>query len=268
MTSAVHHAPAVPKPAPAPGPVALPTPARVQPAGTAAIPLNRTTIVLDPAHGGVDGGSRITDSLQEKDVDLQFAFKLRSLLAARGFNVVLTRDNDSATPPDAAASLSLDDRAGTANHLHPVACLLIHSTGAGKGVHLYSSELTPAALQPTIVPWLTAQAAWVSASRALQKQLGTAISRAEVPLVLNRASVRPLDSFACPALVLELAPEGSDKASVNDSGYQNTVANALASALIFWQNQAQPPDRQLPAPPAASTSGTSSAPVPAGEAQP
>lgn len=223
------------------------------------MPFNRTTIVLDPAHGGVDGGSRIADALQEKDVDLAFAFKLRSLLSARGFKVVLTRDNDTATVSEASAPLGLDDRAGTANHLHPVACLLVHSTGSGKGVHLYSSELAPVEVEPAVVPWLTAQAPWVNSSRALQKQLGTALTRAEIPLVMSRASARPLDSLACPALVVELAPQSGDKNTVNDSGYQNRIANALASALVFWQTQAQPPDRLLPAPASSSASAARTA---------
>ncbi len=247
-------APQTPKPKPASKPTTRPSatpPAALvpsRPAGTASVPFSRTTIVLDPSHGGVDGGSRISDSLQEKDVDLAFANRLRSLLQARGFNVQLTRDNDSAAPADAATPLKLDDRAGIANHLHPVACLLLHATGSGKGVHLYSSELAPVPLQPALVPWLTAQASWVNSSRALQKQLGIAIGRAEVPLVLSRASIRPLDSLTCPALVLELAPNTGDKESVSDAGYQQKVATAIASAMIFWQNQAQPPDRVVPIP--------------------
>lgn len=225
------------------------------------MPLNRTTVVLDAAHGGIDGGSRISDTLQEKDVNLAFALKLRALLTARGFNVFLTRETDAAAPPDSATPLTLDDRAGLANHLHPVACLLLHATGSGKGVHLYSSELPPLPLQPTVVPWLAAQASWVEASRALQRQLGIALNRANTPLVLSRASIRPLDSLACPALVLELAPTGSDRESVNDSSYQQRVANAIASAMVFWQGQVQPPSRQLPAPLLSAASPSPAAPT-------
>jgi N-acetylmuramoyl-L-alanine amidase len=216
------------------------------------IPLNRTVIVLDPAHGGVDSGSRITDKILEKDVDLSFAFKLRTLLAARGFSVVMTRDNDTASQPGSPGTpLSLDDRAGIANHAHPVACLLLHATAAGNGVHLYSSELDPTPGEPPSNPWLTAQAAWVNQSQHLQKLLASALTRASIPLVQSRASVRPVDSLTCPALVIELATDGGDADSLADDTYQQRVAEAIASALIFWKTQAQPPDRltldQLPA---------------------
>jgi len=42
---------------------------------------------------------------------------------------------------------------------------------------------------------------------------------------------------------VELAPEGDDRASINDSDYQQRVAEAIAGALIFWSRQVQPPLR-------------------------
>lgn len=209
-------------------------------------PFNRTTILLDPAHGGADSGSRISDTLLEKDITLALAFKLRSLLTARGFTVVMTRDSDAATQADTPTPLTLDDRAGIANRAHPVACLLLHATAAGKGVHLYRSELDPIPYELNGTSWLTAQAAWVTQSQKLQTRLGMALTRARVPLVLSRASVRPVDSFSCPALVVELAPKGSDNSTLTDDRYHQQVAQAIAAALVFWENQAQPPQRLPP----------------------
>ena len=242
-----------------PAPTATPAPPKKVPAVVAPpslaapppIPLNRTVIVLDPAHGGVDSGSRLSDNLLEKDVDLSFAYKLRSLLTARGFNVILTRDSDAAQQPGSpGTALSLDDRAGIANHAHAVACLLLHSTAAGNGVHLYSSELEPTAGVASSVPWLNAQAAWVTQSQRMQKQLASALTRAGLPLVSSRASVRPVDSLACPALVVELSRDGDDDASLNDTDYQQRVATAIAGALVFWRDRAMPPERLLPDTPA------------------
>jgi N-acetylmuramoyl-L-alanine amidase len=230
-------APAPPAPAAVAKPVA-PTPPPTPPT----IPFNRGIVFLDPAHGAVDSGSRISDSLLEKDVTLSLAFKLRSLLAARGFSVSITRDSDAATEPNSPTPLTLDDRAGLANHAHPVACLLLHATASGSGVHLYSSELDPTPDQPTANPWLTAQAPWVTQSQRLEKNLGQALTRASIPLVMSRASIRPVDSLTCPALVIELAPNGSDATTVNDADYQQRVAEAIATSLVLWKSQAQPPD--------------------------
>ncbi len=239
-----------------PPPPTLPAPPSLQPGV-----MNRQTIVLDPAHGGLDGGSRIGDTLLEKDITLALAFKLRSLLTARGFTVIMTRDTDVPTTPNAQGSaLTLDDRAGIANHARASACLLLHATGAGNGVHLYHSDLDPAPYEAAPLPWLTAQAAWESESAHLERQLGAALHRAAVPSVLSSASVRPVDSLTCPALIVELAPEGDDPASIQDADYQQRVAEALAAALVFWPQQTHPPLRLVAAPhPAAAPPTTAGA---------
>jgi len=236
-----------------------PTPFRNQhkapqqpPAAVSSVPapiqINRMVILLDPAHGGLDSGSRISDATVEKDVTLSLAFKLRSLLSARGFAVVMTRDADRPTEPNAEGSpLTLDDRAGIANHAHPAACLLLHATGSGNGVHLYHSELAAAPGEPPAEPWLTAQAAWVPQSQRLEAQLAAALTRAGIALVASSASVRPVDSLTCPALVFELAPHGEDPDSINDADYQQRIAQSIADALVFWRNQVQPPVRLLSA---------------------
>ena len=169
------------------------------PGAPAPIPINRTVIVLDPAHGGVDSGSQISDKTVEKNVTLALAFRLRSLLTARGFSVVMTRDADAPAVPNAAGSaMTLDDRAGIANHAHAAACLVLHATPSGTGVHLYRSELEASEGQPFVVPWLTAQAAWIPQSRLLEKQMTAAFSRSGLALVASNASVRPIDSLTCP----------------------------------------------------------------------
>ena len=207
-------------------------------------PFNRSIVVLDPAHGGVDNGSRIGDSILEKDVTLALAFRLRSLLTARGFMVVMTRDSDNPVEPGPTGSpLTLDDRAGISNHTRGLACLSLHATGSGQGVHLYSSELAPTPAETAILPWLTAQAAWVPQSRSLERRVGAALTRAGIPLVFSSASVRPVDSLTCPALVIELAPQSEDPKSINSAGYQQRIAQALAAALMFWRDEAQPPIR-------------------------
>jgi N-acetylmuramoyl-L-alanine amidase len=76
--------------------------------------------------------------------------------------------------------------------------------------------------------------------------LSEALTRARLPLINGSASVRPLDSLTCPALVVELAPSGDDPDSINDDGYQQRVAEAITGALVFWKSAVQPPPHLSP----------------------
>lgn len=66
---------------------------KVVPAYT--VPDNGITIILDPGHGGIDGGAVGYDEQTiEKDLNLSIALKLRDFLIVGGYNVVLTREDD------------------------------------------------------------------------------------------------------------------------------------------------------------------------------
>ena len=201
-----------------------------------------STIVIDPSHGGADSGSRISDDIVEKDVTLALAFRLRSLLTARGFNVVLTREDDkatNATPP--FAPLTLDDRAGIANHERAAACIFLHATSSGSGVHVYTSELTPAPGELPAAPWLTLQGSWVgAASQHLASRIADALNRSRIPLVDGNATIRPLDSTACPAHVYELAPRTHDPHSINESEYPQSIAQAAIPPTPSSSGRTQP----------------------------
>ena len=60
--------------------------------------LRRYTVVLDPGHGGKDGGAVGYQRRKEKDAVLAVAKQLKKVLRSRGFNVYLTRERDVFIP--------------------------------------------------------------------------------------------------------------------------------------------------------------------------
>ena len=65
--------------------------------GNVALPDNGGRVILiDPGHGGFDGGAVGVNGTIEKDVNLSISLKLRDILTDAGFTVVMTRDTDCA----------------------------------------------------------------------------------------------------------------------------------------------------------------------------
>lgn len=62
-------------------------------------------IVIDPGHGGFDGGTVAVDGTMEKDINLLIALHLRDMLAVCGFNVIMTRDTDVSTQSGDATTI-------------------------------------------------------------------------------------------------------------------------------------------------------------------
>jgi len=225
--AAVAQAPSLP---PAPAPQAAPPPAPP-----------RFVVVLDAAHGGDDSGGPIGDQ-QEKAFTLALSVRLRSLLGARGIQVITTRESD--------ATLETGRRAEIANRANAQACLSLHASTAGSGVHLFVSSLAPA--PPTRLPaWKTAQAGWVTRSLALAGVVNSALLHAGLTVTLGRAGLPAIDSMACPALAIEVAPDhssgasgpgpGPDAPSLDDPDYQARIAEALAAAVLEWKTEPRQP---------------------------
>lgn len=55
---------------------------------------DRTVIVLDPGHGGEDGGCVSEGGILEKDLNLIVGEKIRGILSASGYDVLMTRSED------------------------------------------------------------------------------------------------------------------------------------------------------------------------------
>ena len=205
-------------------------------------------VVLDAAHGGDDVGGQLATSVAEKTVTLALSVRLRSLLTARGFQVVTTREGN--------VSLDSVARAQIANHARAQACLSIHASEAGSGVHIFVSSL-PATEAARFLAWKTAQSAFVARSLRLAGTVNSALEHASVadgdagdgsnggssagpiPATLGRASLPGLDSMTCPAVAVEVAPlrdaDGKVLTEVTDPQYQSQVVETLAAALLEWK---------------------------------
>ncbi len=186
----------------------------------------RLTILLDPARGGTEEGARIDEHTAEKQVTLDVANRLKSLLGARDFDVELTRSSDVLVTNDARAAL--------ANGSKAIACISLHATASGRGLHLFTSSLVQASPDGSAVPWDEAQSLYVQRSQRLVNELSTAFGRSKIPVSSGRTWIRPLDNMECPAVAVEIAPDG-DGDTAADRSYQNRIADTIAGAMLFWR---------------------------------
>jgi N-acetylmuramoyl-L-alanine amidase len=152
--------------------------------------------------------------------------------------------------------MDVDRRAEIANRANAAACLNLHaalvSSTSPPAVHLFISSLPPApdtrspdarprtaAADPALMPWRTAQSAWIRRSTELAGVLNSALTHAGVTVTLGQTALPAIDSMACPAVGVEIAPQrqtvAQDAASTDDAGFETQVTEALAAALVEWR---------------------------------
>ncbi len=182
----------------------------------------RFLVVIDAAHGGADPGAAIAPTLSEKDVVLAFARRLKAALENQGVATVLVRDSDS--------TLSFDQRTVAVNSSHAALVISVHASSSNSGIHVYTALLTPVP-RTVFVPWDTAQAAFLDQSQAAAAAISKELSARNISNSSLPASLRPLNSFARPAVAIELAPAEGKADSLILLSYQQPIVSAVAAGI-------------------------------------
>ncbi|MDE3066671.1 MAG: N-acetylmuramoyl-L-alanine amidase [Verrucomicrobiota bacterium] len=103
-------------------------------------------IVIDPGHGGANTGTRsVLDGRFEKEFTLDWARRMAPLLETNGWQVFLTRTNDT--------DVSLSNRVAFANAHHAALFISLHFNSAAPGETQHGLEtycLTPEGLPSTL----------------------------------------------------------------------------------------------------------------------
>jgi N-acetylmuramoyl-L-alanine amidase len=138
----------------------------------------RGTIVIDAGHGGFDRGGVPGQRIAEKDKTLDVALRLRRILQADGYRVVMTRDRDVFIP--------LGTRTAIANAYRGASFVSIHfncSTRAGaNGIETYYYRSDSAGLAASIHRNVVAGAP--TENRGIRRRGFFVLRRTAIPSVL------------------------------------------------------------------------------------
>jgi N-acetylmuramoyl-L-alanine amidase len=245
---------AAPTPAPPPAPVPAPTEAApLLGARTAKL----QTMVVDAGHGGEDNGARGPKGTLEKQVTLEAARRLKTLVESRlGVRVVMTREDDRA--------VSLDERDAIANNSKADLFLSLHANASPaasvKGTEVYYLRLdrageearrTAAATElilPVIggitrpidiIPWDLAQASHVDASSRFASMLEEELEKRlpAGPRPLQQAPMRVLSGANMPAALVEMVylTNGEQEQRVKSDEFQGAVVEAIYGAVVRFK---------------------------------
>jgi N-acetylmuramoyl-L-alanine amidase len=215
------------------------------------------TLAIDPGHGGGEIGVRGADGLEEKQLTLDVARRLRGLVErGLGVRVILTRDEDRA--------VSIDERAAAANNGKADLLLSLHANGAlsgspsgaevfyerldREGEAVRQSAAAGAVALPVVgggtrtidvVPWDLAQARHVEASAMLASVLEQEL-RQRVPMgqrPIQQGPMRLLSAANMPAVLVEMAylTNSAQEEAASGDEFKNALAQALYNAIVRFR---------------------------------
>jgi N-acetylmuramoyl-L-alanine amidase len=208
------------------------------------------TIVLDAGHGGFDKGA-LSSFGSEKQYTLEIARLLRPLLQAKGFKVIMTRENDVFIPLELRARIANATRDSIFVSLHFNAT---DANPAATGFEIFS--LTPRGAPSTsddslALHFLNMQAG--SPVDAQSFELSTAVYHSmlghltEFDRGIKRARFAVLRRTNIPAILVEggFLTETGDSKRVADPAWRAKFAEALSIGIENYRNVVEKKQRPM-----------------------
>jgi N-acetylmuramoyl-L-alanine amidase len=177
------------------------------------------TIVIDAGHGGKDPGAISSNGTQEKVVNLQIALKVQRLLEDLGFNVIMTRTDDT--------FVDLYERANIANRNNADLFVSIHHNSTlNKAVQGLEILYCPrgSGVGKTADQYPLAE---IISKSILQSTGG--IDRG----IIQRPGLVVIRETKMPAVLVEVGylSNAEEEARIINDGYQNKVAQGIISGI-------------------------------------
>jgi N-acetylmuramoyl-L-alanine amidase len=209
-----------------------------------------TTIVLDPGHGGFDKGAASALG-NEKTYALDIARQLRPLLQAKGFKVVMTRENDVFIP--------LEVRARIANATKDSIFVSIHFNATGSNPNATGFEifsLTPRGAPSTNDDSLALHFVNMQAGSPMEAQsfeLSAAVFHSmlghiqEFDRGIKRARFAVLRRSNIPSILVEggFLSESGDSKRIADPAWRKQLAESLCIGIENYRNLVEKKQRPM-----------------------
>jgi len=186
------------------------------------VALPNLVIVVDPGHGGRQSGAPGPSGLQEKEVNLDVALRLKRILEARGAVAILTREDDASLTPVANREqlrTELGMRAAVANDNNADIFISIHcnssdSVNSLSGTQTYWNT-----------PWSEPLA------RALHGALLRGLKRKDSGI--RTANFIVIKDTSCPSALLELAyiNNQDEEALLGSPRFRQQCAEAIVDGI-------------------------------------
>ena len=215
-------------------------------------------MVIDPGHGGNDGGVKGAKGALEKQITLEVARRLKTIVETRlGVRVILTRDDDKAVTPD--------ERDSVANNSKADLFISLHVNGAPapavKGAEVYYLRLDRAGEEARrkaaatelvlpavgggnrsidVIPWDLAQASHLDDSSRFASMLEEELEKHAPmgPRPLQQAPMRVLSGVNMPAALVEIAylTNADQEQGLQTAEFQGGVVQAMYDAIVRFRS--------------------------------
>ncbi len=188
-------------------------------------------IVIDAGHGGDDPGKVGVSGTEEKDVNLEIACRLKDALEERGFEIVMTREEDTGLEDEDAESVKVSDLKNRVE--------IIEDTAPTLAVSIHQNSYTDSAVSGAQVFYYGDSAQGEALAEALQQSLIEHLDPSNTRAAKANESYYILKKTSVPTVIVECGflSNPTEEELLCDGDYQDQVVEAICEGISVYLSE-------------------------------
>ena len=195
----------------------------------------KRTVVIDPGHGGEDGGAISCTGVRESRINLEIGTRLNDLLLLLGCETRMTRTEDVSIHSDGAATVSekkvsdLKNRVRLVEETHGAVLVSIHQNmfeeSQYRGAQVFYARTTGSGRLAALL------------QRRLRESLDPENHREEK----ESQTVYLMNKITCPGVLIECGflSNPREELLLRSAGYQKQLSCVIGAGLLDYLNQTE-----------------------------
>ena len=191
----------------------------------------RHTIVIDPGHGGIDGGATSFSGKLESGYNLEIGLRLDDLCHLLGMDTIMTRKTDTSIYTEgktiAAQKISdLKERVRIINEAQNAVLVSIHQNTFAESRYSGAQVFYAGTVESDLL------------AKALQKNIIDTINPGSTRLSRRCKNVYLMERIDCPGILIECGflTNPQEDALLQDAVYQQKLCCVIAATLLEFIN--------------------------------
>lgn len=188
----------------------------------------RKVIVIDPGHGGIDGGGKSASGILEKDINLAISLKTKDVLESKGYKVVMTRSEDVGLYSE-GKKVKEKKREDLANRVK-----MKKESNCDAFISIHQNMFPQKSCKGAQV-WSANNEASQKLGQIIQQKFREEVdsSNKRAPKVAKKEYKILSDDYECPSVILECGFLSNPEESVllSKEEYQTKIANAISNSI-------------------------------------
>ena len=203
--------------------------------GVNTLPDTTPTVIIDAGHGGFDGGATASDGTVEKDINLQIALKTAQLLRFNGFDVIMTRSEDTGTEDDESVAIAKRKKSDLTNRLQ-----IMKDNPDAVFVSIHLNKFTTSAANGAQVFYTKNRKEALCLAQSLQKSIKTLLQPQNDRVVKQGTnSTFLLKNAVVPTVIVECGflSNKAELEKLKSEDYQSQMAFAVVCGITDYFKQ-------------------------------